>query len=68
MFQRFGELPELLLKHSDGNFFLQSSPTMVMYIKTENNVTVLTMTYSASTDTGARIGNADVKNVSSCRI
>jgi CubicO group peptidase (beta-lactamase class C family) len=61
MFQRFGEMPEPLLKQADGNFSIQSSPFMVVSFKDENKNVILTMAYPGSTDTGLRIGNADVK-------
>jgi hypothetical protein len=62
MMQRFGELPEPLLKQADGAFAIRSSPQLIISFKNENNNAVLSITSPGSyIESGARIGNADVK-------
>jgi hypothetical protein len=62
MLQQFGELPEPLLKQADGNFAIPSNPSLIISIKNENNNAVLSITSPRSyIESGARIGNADVK-------
>ena len=62
MLQQFGELPEPLLNQADGNFAVQAYPQTVIYFKKENNNLIMHRGVSSSfLDSGARIGNADVK-------
>jgi hypothetical protein len=62
MLQEFGELPEPLFKQADGNFVIRSSPQIIFSFKSENNKIVLSITSPRSYfESGARIGNADVK-------
>ncbi len=62
MLQQFGELPEPLLKQTDGNFAIRSSPQLIISFKNESNNAVLSITSPGSyIESGARIGNADVK-------
>ncbi len=62
MMQWFGELPEPLLKQADGSFAIRSQPGLGISFKSENNNTVLSITSPRSyIESGARIGNADVK-------
>ncbi len=62
MLQRFGELPEPLLKQAAGTFAIRSSPRRIISFKNENNNIVLSITSPGSfIESGARIGNADVK-------
>jgi hypothetical protein len=62
MMQWFGELPEPLLKQADGSFAIRLQPGLGISFKSENNNTVLSITSPRSyIESGARIGNADVK-------
>ncbi len=62
MLQQFGELPEPLLKQAAGNFAISSNPGLIISFKSENNNAVLSITSPGSyIESGARIGNADVK-------
>ncbi len=63
MLQQFGELPEPIFKQADGNFAISSNPGLIISFKNENNNAVLNISTSAGAyiDSGARIGNADVK-------
>ncbi len=62
MLQVFGELPEPILNQADGTFAILSSPGRIISFKNENNNAVLSITSPGSyIESGARIGNADVK-------
>jgi CubicO group peptidase (beta-lactamase class C family) len=62
MLQQFGELPEPLLKQADGTFEVKTGwQRMIISFKNENNNIVMSIVQPNYIDSGARIGNADVK-------
>ncbi len=62
MLQQFGELPEPLLKQADGTFEVKNGrQRKIISFKNENNNIVISIVQPSYIDSGAKIGNADVK-------
>ncbi len=61
MIQRFGELPQPLLKQNDENFMVKYALSTLYSFKTENGDIVINITNPGTASTGKRIGKADAK-------